>query len=83
MSSHSSEKGNRPAGNLFADLLESRDDLIRLIGGKQSYLGQHPGVGHGARDILLVESLIEADTLREAFHSAVRGFPKYSTPGFF
>ena len=64
------------------DFFQPPDDLFRLRRGDDPLAGQHPGVGHGAGEVLAIEALVEAQGGGEVLHR-LGGFPgEPSAPGF-
>jgi hypothetical protein len=64
------------------DVVESGDDELSLIVGDQTDFRQHASVSLAGDDILLKESAVETDRLRERFDAIIGGFGESTAPGF-
>ena len=65
------------------DAFEPGDDGAGFLLGDDPLLGQHPGVGDGALDIVAIHALVEIDGGGELFHKLVGGLGEAAGPGFF
>ena len=68
--------------DVLEQVLQARDDRVRIRRGQDPLLAQHRRVGDGAFDVLLVEPLVERDGGVEVVHHAVGGLFKASAPEF-
>ena len=71
-----------PGLDLPADLGQPRHDLLPFRRGDDALLGQHPGVGHGAGDILAGQAPVKAQGCGEILHRFVGFALETSAPGF-
>ena len=76
------ELQSRPASMSDEDPFEPADDGLRLLGGDDPLLGQHPGVGDGSLDVVAVQALIEVDGGGEFLDEFVGGLGEAAGPGF-
>jgi hypothetical protein len=70
-----------PGLNLTANRLQRLADLLTFAVADQSNLRQHLGMRNRASDIVRIEPVIKADTLRKPLHTAIRATRKDATAG--
>ena len=70
-----------PGMDLAANLLEHVGDRIGLLHGHQAAVGEHPGVGDRAVDVVVGQSPVERHALGEEFHALVGRLAEHAPPG--
>ena len=61
---------------------QARDDLLCFPFTDNSGMCQHACVSYRAHDVIMTESLVEGDRLRELFNKVIRRHGETTTPGF-
>ena len=67
--------------DLALDLLEAGFDGVALIHSQDADLGQHGGVGDGAKDVVAIQALVEFNGGGKARHKGVDGLAEAAAPG--
>ena len=69
-----------PILDLLLDVLESLDNLIAILLRENAAFREHPRVGNGAADILMIHALVEIDGGLELIDHLVSAFREAASP---
>ena len=71
-----------PCHDVLADSLQPGDDVLHFLRAQNADLAEHGGVGDGAIDVVVIQTLVEGHGSGEALDEGVGGLAESSAPGF-